>query len=917
MELGTWASFSSPQQQRVQPDAELNGSAGAPNQGDNSDQQSQHRRSLSTSAVATDTFFGGLMTGGGSRGGPDPHELVGKVASAGAEAYTNMLSEVTRNIASTMPNVPMHDKSHAELAALVSKLQGIVDRQAMLKEKNRMEEVRRRQEASFKLKGGEAEQARFAARGPKVDLMLKARAQEIFDQQDEDHSGTLDAAEMQAVMRQLGYGDIERSKILKHLEKYDHDGNGTLDFDEFFGLFLDLRSMAQKASLRRMVSEKAVNGSGAAGAETDAEVSSTMANLRRDCSKAGIIHPTHNSWNGAWDLFVTVMLVLTLTTLPMAMAFEDVYKALFVPNLLTDVIFCTDIVKNFFTGYVDLNDMIVLDPVKIRWQYGKTWFLPDLVSSIPLDVIMMAAGASETSSRASRMARTSKMVKMLRLVRLAKVFRLLRVGKVFQLVRLFKMHMEDKLGFRVSDGTVKLVRLVLFLLVAAHWIACLSYAIVRIADYPAGSWVTEMKLHCGEEPEHFIDEAYNYTSNKWIDDDACEPFCYCEDIDNVGVAGRYFWSLYKALSSMILLENTVTNSVTHYCDQTTGWCVAESWIQLITYYIGAVFYSLLISNISSILLSMNIAGRVYQDKIQQVNEYMRSKHLPPDLRDRVREFYQLQFAEGKLFDEEIILKELTPSIRKDILRYNARELLDVVPLLSQSPKGLTLALAECLLPLVAFEGEVVCHEDTTGTEMYFIYSGIMHVTSKYTNEADAVVVVIGDGCYFGEVSLMLNRKRCASVKAKTVSVLYSVSKASFMSMLDDYRIVEDHMRMVATERLRRLEMLDPTRLSAPGDEDVPDLDTEDSKTGLFEVGSNGEGEEDDAEFFEINDTVDSVDKGNLARMVARAKKQKAMKEDAALSPLGKPTEKRPSRGDAKKRRASISLQLRGRASAGV
>ena len=402
-----------------------------------------------------------------------------------------------------------------------------------------------------------------------------------------------------------------------------------------------------------------------------------------------------------------------------------------------------------------------------------------------------------------------------------------------------------------------------------------------------------------------------------------KPFCYCEDVDNVGVAGRYFWSLYKALSSMILLENTVTNSVTHYCDQTTGWCVAESWIQLITYYIGAVFYSLLISNISSILLSMNIAGRVYQDKIQQVNEYMRSKHLPPDLRDRVREFYQLQFAEGKLFDEEIILKELTPSIRKDILRYNARELLDVVPLLSQSPKGLTLALAECLLPLVAFEGEVVCHEDTTGTEMYFIYSGIMHVTSKYTNEADAVVVVIGDGCYFGEVSLMLNRKRCASVKAKTVSVLYSASKASFMSMLDDYRIVEDHMRMVATERLRRLEMLDPTRLGAPGDEDVPDLDTEDSKTGLFEVGSNGEGEGDDAEF-EINDTVGSVDKGNLARKVARAKKQKAMKEDAALSaiigraaslesqPLGKPKEKRPSRyvvwGGARVRRRPRLLQ---------
>ena len=83
-------------------------------------------------------------------------------------------------------------------------------------------------------------------------------------------------------------------------------------------------------------------------------------------------------------------------------------------------------------------------------------------------------------------------VKMLRLVRLAKVFRLLRVGKVFTLVRLFMMHLEDKAGIRVSDNTVKLLRLLFMLLVAAHWIACLSYTIVRIAEYVGGggeAWV--------------------------------------------------------------------------------------------------------------------------------------------------------------------------------------------------------------------------------------------------------------------------------------------------------------------------------------------------------------------------------------------------------------------------------------------
>ena len=221
----------------------------------------------------------------------------------------------------------------------------------MLKEKARMEEARRRQAATLKMEGASAKSI-LTVRGPKVDLMLKARAQEIFEQQDADHSGTLDASEMQAVMRLLGYGDIERSKIVKHLAKFDDDGNGVLEFDEFFNLFLDLRAVAQKASLRREQSVRAI-GEQAADADDRVESSSrgAMSGLKANCANGCIIHPTHNSWNGAWDLFVTAMLVLTLTTLPMAMAFEEVYKALFVPNLLIDVLFCTDIVKNFFTGY--------------------------------------------------------------------------------------------------------------------------------------------------------------------------------------------------------------------------------------------------------------------------------------------------------------------------------------------------------------------------------------------------------------------------------------------------------------------------------------------------------------------------------------------------------------------------------------
>jgi len=75
---------------------------------------------------------------------------------------------------------------------------------------------------------------------------------------------------------------------------------------------------------------------------------------------------------------------------------------------------------------------------------------------------------------------------------------------------------------------------------------------------------------------------------------------------------------------------------------TSASCVTESWIQLIELYMGNLYYAALISTISSIVLSMDMAGRMYEEKLQQINEYMRNKKLPPEMRDNVRDFYQVR-----------------------------------------------------------------------------------------------------------------------------------------------------------------------------------------------------------------------------------------------------------------------------------
>ena len=93
--------------------------------------------------------------------------------------------------------------------------------------------------------------------------------------------------------------------------------------------------------------------------------------------------------------------------------------------------------------------------------------------------------------------------------------------------------------------------------------------------------------------------------------------------------------------------------------------------------------------------------RSAQDKILHVNEYMRDKKLPSILREKVRDYFHIQYSEGKIFDESGILAELAPSLRQEILRFNTKELYLKVPVFASSPFSFTAKLASVIRPEVS------------------------------------------------------------------------------------------------------------------------------------------------------------------------------------------------------------------------
>lgn len=83
--------------------------------------------------------------------------------------------------------------------------------------------------------------------------------------------------------------------------------------------------------------------------------------------------------------------------------------------------------------------------------------------------------------------------------------------------------------------------------------------------------------------------------------------------------------------------------------------------------------------------------------------------------------------------------------------------------------------------------------------MYFIQEGIVDIVIN-----GQVATSLSDGSYFGEICLLTNARRVASVRAETYCNLFSLSVDHFNTVLDNYPLMRRTMESVAAERLNKI-----------------------------------------------------------------------------------------------------------------
>ncbi|XP_070206329.1 potassium/sodium hyperpolarization-activated cyclic nucleotide-gated channel 1-like [Littorina saxatilis] len=460
-----------------------------------------------------------------------------------------------------------------------------------------------------------------------------------------------------------------------------------------------------------------------------------------------VIHPCSN-FRFYWDLFMLVLLIANLIILPVAISFfnDDLSTHWIVFNCMSDTVFFLDIVINFRTGIIlnDFADEIILDPKQIAKHYVKSWFFLDLLSSIPMDYIFLMW---DSEANFNQLFHAGRALRMLRLAKLLSLLRLLRLSRLVRYIQQW----EEFLA--IAGKFMRIFNLICLMFLLGHWNGCLQFLVPMLQDYPKASWVA------------------------------------IEELQDAHWAEQYTWALFKALSHMLCI------GYGRFPPQN----MSDTWLTILSMLSGATCYALFLAHTTTLIQSFDTSRRLYNEKFKQVEEYMIYRKLPRSLRQRITDYYEHRY-QGKMFDEHTILSELNECLHYEVVNHNCRSLVASVPFFTNADPSFVSEVVSKLRFEVYQPGDYIIKEGTMGTQMYFIQEGIVDII---TSDGE-VATSLSDGSYFGEICLLTNARRVASVRAETYVNLYSLSVEHFNDVLERYPLMRRTMESVAAERLTKI-----------------------------------------------------------------------------------------------------------------
>ncbi|CAL8329685.1 unnamed protein product [Merluccius merluccius] len=457
-----------------------------------------------------------------------------------------------------------------------------------------------------------------------------------------------------------------------------------------------------------------------------------------------------------WDWVILILTFYTAIMVPYNVSFKTKQNNVtwLVVDSIVDVIFLVDIVLNFHTTFVGPAGEVISDPKLIRMNYVKTWFVIDLLSCLPYDVINAFENVDEGISS---------------LFSSLKVVRLLRLGRVAR-----------KLDHYIEYGAAVLLLLVCVFGLAAHWLACIWFS---IGDYEV------------------IDEDTNSVRmDSWLyllGEAVGTPYRF-----NMTGAGRWEGGPSKDSVYITSLYFTMTSLTSIGFGNIAPTTDGEKVFAVAMMMIGSLLYATIFGNVTTIFQQMYANTNRYHEMLNSVRDFLKLYQVPKGLSERVMDYIVSTWSMSRGIDTDKVLQICPKDMRADICVHLNRKVFKEHPAFRLASDGCLRALAMEFQTVHSAPGDLIAHAGESVDSLFFVVSGSLEVIQD-----DEVVAILGKGDVFGDVfwKELTLAQACANVRALTYCDLHIIKRNALLKVLEFYTAFSGHFsrNLLLTYNLRK------------------------------------------------------------------------------------------------------------------
>ena len=414
-------------------------------------------------------------------------------------------------------------------------------------------------------------------------------------------------------------------------------------------------------------------------------------------------HPVKTSW----DFLLMVGICYTCVTVPFRLSMSrPADGGWLVFEAIVSLIFLSDVCFHFNTAFEnDSGTHYVIHRPSIAKNYIQGWFLIDLSSSLPLELVELLVDDPDAFFSSGVGPVGLKLLRALRLLRLLRLLKVLKMKRYIQLL-------ED--ATQINLQVLALIKLLVGIIYLCHLLGCVWFYLHLSVFQPKHPHIPP------DSTDEFI-EQYNLEVEQRREE-VTTWLTYYDHGSGLygGVWRQYLYSVYWALMTLTTVgygDITPTNDL-------------ERFYVLFCLLVGAVVFGFLLSTLGDVLSNIDKNESRVEARMNEVKEYLRWHRVPKEHAQAVQKYYEYYYSRKCGLEDDEVLSNLTPSLRREITLHLLEKTVAKVPLFTRHGATNTyvdlpfqLAAHPMLKPILREAKEVIFEKMTMGEDLFFLARG--------------------------------------------------------------------------------------------------------------------------------------------------------------------------------------------------